>query len=50
MLTGQAVTNVFDGRKVLDGDPSDPHAFALKVLSPLHSLRSVSGLCLSHTL
>lgn len=30
MLTGQAVTNIFDGRKVLDGDPDDPRAYALR--------------------
>jgi len=30
IITGQAVTNVFDGRKVLDGNPDAPDAYALK--------------------
>ncbi len=30
IITGQATSNVFDGRKVLDGSPDDPNAYALK--------------------
>jgi len=30
LLCGQAVSNTWDGRKVLDGNPADPNAYALK--------------------